>query len=144
MPSLSNRGLVLSSGGPLVPYSNDSITFELLSATRPQASDVNSSATLRDFMMSEGLKLTMNEHYYAHTTDTRRLYHAIREITVIGRLITSTAHCHFPHTSTLRPDCTNHTLSQYSTVVLTVVRVMIAIFFIHHILLYHRKKVCKI
>jgi len=68
-----------------VPYSNGNITFTLLSAGRPQASNLYNSSSLQDFMLAQGLRLSMKDHYYIEPSDTKHLYYAIYEITVTAR-----------------------------------------------------------
>ena len=73
------------SGGLLVGYSGGNITFTLLSAGRPQASDPDNSSALQVFMRASAVRLSMSGHYHVDPTDTRHLYYAIYEITVTAR-----------------------------------------------------------
>ena len=68
-----------------MPYSDGNITFTVLSANRPQATDPYNSSSLQEFMMARAVQLTMNDHYYVDPSDTRHKYYGIYEITVTAR-----------------------------------------------------------
>jgi len=68
-----------------VPYSNGNITFTLLSASRPQATDLYNSSALQEFILARAVRLTMKDHYYVDPSDVRHQYYGIYEITVTAR-----------------------------------------------------------
>ena len=69
------------------PFSQATVTYIALSASRNGSTDFYNTPSLRAFVQAVGIQVALQGHYYDNILDVRHQYYGIYEITVSGRYV---------------------------------------------------------